>query len=154
MNVARWYSRYFSPTQTGSVRSRNFFVELPDATHAEIWQTGKIAKPAKTLQHFWGGTAASIPVTESEQRTLLVLFGSEPSPGFADFESRHVRIVSVPRIGKAMRQDTAAIDAFPPVEIVGKRIPFVPSQFMSKKIGNPGGKEQLRQVAVESERVG
>ena len=52
-----------------------------------------------------------------------------------------------------MRQDTTAIDPFPPVEIIGERVPLVPSQFMGKKIGNAGRLQQLRQVAVESKRV-
>jgi hypothetical protein len=106
--------------------SRNFFVELRDTTYLEIWQSWKIAKPTKTFQHFRGGTAPSISVTECEQRALLFLFGSEPLPRLADFGSRQSRVVPVLWVGKAMRQDTAAIDAFPPVDIVGKRIPFVP----------------------------
>src|ERR1700730_12725014 len=132
---------------------RNLLVELGDATHSEIWQSRKITKPAKTFQHFRGGTAAPIPVTEREQCTIVVAFASEPAPGLAEFASRQLSVVPTLRVGETMRQHTAAIDAFPPVEIVGERVTFVPSQFVGKKIGNAGREQQLRQIAVESKRV-
>ena len=83
----------------------------------------------------------------------MILATPESPPGFAQFESGYVSVVPVLRVAEAMREDTAAIDSFPPVEIIGERVPLVPSQFMGKKIGNAGRLQQLRQVAVESKRV-
>ena len=39
--------------------ARNLFVELSNATHLDVGQSWKSAKPARTFEHFPGGTTAA-----------------------------------------------------------------------------------------------
>jgi hypothetical protein len=50
----------------------------------------------------------------------MTLLAAELPPGFAQFESGDVSVVAVLRIGEAMREDTTAVDPFPPVKIIGE----------------------------------
>src|ERR1700722_1031451 len=63
--------------------SSDILVELGDAADSQIWHSREISKPAIAFQHLRGRTTPSIPVTECQQRTRVVLFSPESPPGCA-----------------------------------------------------------------------
>ena len=107
----------------------------------------------EALEHVTAGTAAAIAVAEGQQRRAMGLVAAKVVPRAGDLVSCQSRIVAVFRISEAMSQNATPVDSFPKVEVVRKRISFVPGQLMREKEGYPCRREKLREVSGEPERV-
>jgi hypothetical protein len=77
----------------------------------------------------------------------------EIAPGPGDFFSCEPCVVAAVRIIETVGQNAATVDPFPTVEVVRKRISFVPCQLVCEKIGYPGGEQELRKVTGKSKRI-
>ena len=127
--------------------------EILDPRRRQRRNGREIGELGLALQHLGRDAAAAVAMADREQALVMQRLAAEVLPGADDRLRLGRTVVAVHRIVEGVGKHAAAVEAFPPEEVVGEAVGLGPVHLDREERVDARLTQQLRQRAREAEAV-